>query len=65
MAGQPEIVLEIKRAFRACKTTADVHAVADKYRAEVRALHKVRETKVFAIHIINLKDYMLNDLRGK
>ena len=65
MAGQPELVLEIKRAFRACKTTADVHSVADKYRSEVQAMHKVHETKVFAIQIINLKDYMLNDLRGK
>ncbi len=50
----------IKNELRACKTRADVEAVSEKYRDEVRALHADPETKVHAIHIVNLKAYILN-----
>lgn len=61
---EPKDVSEIKRALRQCKTAADVHSVADHYRAKVRALHKMPDTKVFAIQILNLKLYLVQQFRS-
>lgn len=61
---EPDDVSEIKRALRQCKTAGDVHGVADHYRAKVQALHKMPDTKVFAIQIINLKQYLLQQFRS-
>ncbi len=51
----------IKAELKECRTRAEVEAVSDKYRDEVRAMHADAATKVYAIHILNLKAYILND----
>lgn len=52
----------IKDRLRACKTAAEVHKVADEEREAVRSMAKT--DNVLAIHIVNLKAYMLNYLKG-
>lgn len=56
---EPEDVTKIKDAIRACRTVADVHAIADHYRPQVAALKASQETRVFAHQISNLKSYMI------
>lgn len=55
----------IKDRLQACKTVLDVLAVADEERANVRRLAKTAEGKPLAVHIANLKAYMIDDLNQK
>lgn len=59
MTGQPPRVIQIKADLEAAKTVAEVLEVADRHRAEVKALAAHPDTKVFAIHISNLKAYRI------
>jgi len=49
----------IKDALRACTTAAEVERVSGQYRADVLAMHKDPETRVFAVQIVNMKAYLL------
>lgn len=57
---QPEIVQAIKDELRACTSAAEVEAVADKRRDDVKALAADPATRVFATHISQMKWYMIN-----
>ena len=56
---EPENVTKIKDALRACKNVAEVNAIAKQFRPEVEAMKKDPQLRVFAIHISNLKTYMI------
>ncbi len=53
----------IKADLRACKTPAEIHEVSDRHRERVRALYADKKTRVHALHIANLKQYRLDQLR--
>jgi hypothetical protein len=53
----------IKQSLRDCQTPQEVHAVADKFRDNVRALYSKPDTKAQAIQISNLKAHRLRELR--
>lgn len=57
---EPELVTQIKDELRACTTEAQIDEVADRHRETVKSLAADPKTKVWAIHISNLKFYMLN-----
>jgi hypothetical protein len=49
----------IKDALRACTTRAEVEAVSGTHRQTVVDLHSNKDTRIYAVHIINLKAYLL------
>lgn len=49
--------------FRACRTEQQVEAVADRYREALKLIEIDPATKVRAIHIRNMKLYMLKKIR--
>ncbi len=55
----------IKQALTACRTPGDIHRVSDQYRAEVQRMHRDPVTRVYAIHVANLKAYLLADMRER
>lgn len=52
----------ILAAIRACGTAAEIHAVADKHRADVMAMQKSDAARFH--HIVNAKAYYLESLRN-
>lgn len=51
--------------LRACETEDQVEATATKYREAVRLMERDPGKKVRAIHIKNLKQYMLRKIRSE
>lgn len=62
---EPEISRKIKQALRDCESARDVQKVAEKYRPNVEVLKRVKETRVFAIHISNLKELRMSEFRAQ
>lgn len=56
-------VQEIKNALRGCDTPRQIHECSDAYRDDVRKLYADSKTRAEALHIANLKDYLLNNMR--
>ena len=65
MMKEPEIVAEIKDRLRRCQNAAEVNETADLYRSKVEELKNDNDTRVFAIHISNLKAMRLSEFRSQ
>lgn len=59
-APPPENFEAMRADLRACTSIAEVEAVADKWRPELKAMGANRETKAYALIVANLKWYMIN-----
>lgn len=55
MTAEPDLSRTIKEALYACETERQVNECANKYRADVKAMHENPDLKVFAVQILNLK----------